>query len=161
MDFHGLIKIGNRLIMIVFSRFYAKNRKQCQSNILHSTCDIKSLYTNILHDLFLTAIEYWIEQLQNNLTLLQHFTKQFVSEGSIILKFNYFYISKSFFHQIKGTAMRTKFALVGSNLVVAYKEIKLFALLTQIYPQDFVDFVLRNYFRFLDDIFHKWLEILT
>ena len=49
-------------------------------------------------------------------------------------------------------------AVVGSNLVVAYKEIKLFALLRQINSQDFVDFLLRNYFRFLDDIFHKWLE---
>ena len=54
--------------------------------------------------------------------------------------------------------MGTKFVMVGSNLVVAYKEIKLFALLPQVYPQDFVDFLLRNYFRFLDDIFHKWLE---
>ena len=54
--------------------------------------------------------------------------------------------------------MGTKFAEVGSNLVVEYEEIKLSALLTQAYPQDFVDFLLRNYFRFLDDIFHKWLE---
>ena len=42
--------------------------------------------------------------------------------------------------------------------VVAYKETKLPALLPQIYPEDFVDFLLRNYFRFLDNIFHKWLE---
>ena len=35
--------------------------------------------------------------------------------------------------------MGTKFAVVGSNLVVAYKEIKLFALLPQIFPQDFVE----------------------
>ena len=54
--------------------------------------------------------------------------------------------------------MQTKFAVVGSNLVVPYKEIKLFAQLHQVYPQDFVDFLLRNYFRLLDDIFHKWLE---
>ena len=54
--------------------------------------------------------------------------------------------------------MGSKFAVVGSNLVVVYKEIKLFALLSQVYPQDFVDFLLRNYFRFLDDIFQKWLE---
>ena len=47
--------------------------------------------------------------------------------------------------------MGTKFAVVGSNLVVVYKEIKLFALLPQVYPQDFVDFLLWNY---LDDIFH-------
>ena len=54
------------------------------------------------HDLFLTAIEYWIEHLQNNLLLLQRFTKQFVLEGlSIILKFNYFYINKYFFTKLK------------------------------------------------------------
>ena len=60
-------------------------------------------------------------------------------------------------HQIKGAATGTKFAVVSSNLVVVYKKIKLFALLPQAYPQDFVDFLLLNYFRFLDDIFHKWL----
>ena len=104
--------------------FMKRLEKQCQNNTLLSTRDIKSLHANICHDLFLTAIEYWIEHLQNNLPLLQRFTKQFVLEGlSIILKFNYFYINKSFFHQIKGTAMRTKFAVVSSNLIVAYKEV--------------------------------------
>ena len=56
-------------------------------------------------------------------------------------------------NQIKGTEMGTKFAVVGSNLVVAYEEIKMFALIPQLYPQDFVDFFIRNYFRFLDDFF--------
>ena len=51
--------------------------------------------------------------------------------------------------------MGTKFAVVGSDLVAADKETELFALLPQVYLQDFVDFLLRNYFRFLDDIFHK------
>ena len=40
--------------------------------------------------------------------------------------------------------MAAKFAVVGSNLVVAYKVIKLFALLPQVYQQDFVDFLLQN-----------------
>ena len=53
--------------------------------------------------------------------------------------------------------MRTKFGVVGSNLVAVYKEVKMFALLLQLYPQDFVDFFIRNYFRVLD-IFHKWLD---
>ena len=89
-----------------------------------STCDKKSLDTNLPHDLILTAIECWIEHLQTNLPSLQNFTKEFVLEGlSIILKFNYFCINKSFFHQIKGTAMGTKFAMAGCNLVVACKEI--------------------------------------
>ena len=34
--------------------------------------------------------------------------------------------------------MGTKFAVVGSNLYVAYKEVKLFALLLQVYPQEFL-----------------------
>ena len=54
--------------------------------------------------------------------------------------------------------MGAKFAVVGSNLVVAYKEVKMFALLLQLYSQDFVDFFIRNYFRFLDDVFHKWSD---
>ena len=123
-----------------------KDQRNNVNNTLLRTCDIKSLYTNKRHDCFLTAIENWIEYLQNNLPLLQRFTKQFVLEGlSIILKFNYFYINKSFFHQINETAMGTKFAVVGSNLVVVYKEIKFFALSSQVYPQDFVDFLLQNY----------------
>ena len=59
-----------------------------------------------------------------------------------------------YIRQIKGTAPGTKFAVVGSNLVVAYKEVKMFALLPQLYPQDFVDFFIRNYFQFLD-VFHN------
>ena len=54
--------------------------------------------------------------------------------------------------------MGIQFAVVGCKSVVPYKEAKLFALLPQLYLQDFLDFLLQNYFRFLDDIFHKWLE---
>ena len=36
--------------------------------------------------------------------------------------------------------MGSKFAVVGSSVVVVYKEIKLCALLCQVYPQDFVDY---------------------
>ena len=131
---------------------------QCTVNTILSTCDIKSLYTNIKHDVFHKAIEYWIDKLHDDIPLLSRFTKAFILEGlNIILKLNYFYINKNFFHQIKGTAMGIIFAVVGSNLTVAYLEVKMFALLAQIYPRDFVDYFVRNYFRFLDDIFHTWL----
>ena len=131
---------------------------QCTVNTILSTCDIKSLYTNIKHDVFYKAIEYWIDKFHDGIPLLSRFTKAFILEGlNIIFKFNYFYINKNFFHQIKGTAMGTIFAIVGSNLTVAYFEVKMFALLPQIYPRDFVDYFVRNYFRFLDDIFHTWL----
>ena len=82
--------------------FTQRLEKQCQNNTLLITCDIKSLYTNIGHDLFLTAVEYWIEHLQNNLPLLQRFIKQFVLEGlSIILKFNCFTLTNHFFTKLK------------------------------------------------------------
>ena len=130
---------------------------QCTVNTILSTCDIKSLYTNIKHVVFYKAIEYWIDKFHDDIPLLSRFTKAFILEGlDIILKFNYFYINKNFFHQIKGTAMGTIFAVVGSNLTVAYFEVKMFALLPQIYPRDFVDYFVCNYFRFLDDIFHTW-----
>ena len=128
---------------------------QCTVNTI---CDIKSLYTNIQHDVFYKPIEYWIDKFHDDIPLLSRFTKAFSLEGlNIILKFNYFYINKNFFHQIKGMPMGTIFAVVGSNLTVTYFEVKMFALLPQIYPRDFVDYFVRNYFRFLDDIFHTWL----
>ena len=125
---------------------------------LLSSCDIKSLYTNICHDVFYKAIDYWIEKLINEIPLLRRFTKAFILEGlSIILEFNYFYINNYFYHQIKGTTMGTIFVVVGSNLMVAYFEEKMFAILPQIYPKDFVNFFICNYFQFSDDVFHKWL----
>ena len=54
-------------------------------------------------------------------------------------------------------AMGTIFVVVGSNLTVAYFEVKMFALSPQIYPIDFVDYFVSSYFRFLDDVFHTWL----
>ena len=49
---------------------------------------------------------------------LRHFNKQFILEGlSIILQLDYFYMYGIYIHQIKGTAMGTKFAVAGSNLV--------------------------------------------
>ena len=63
-----------------------------------------------------------------------------------------------FFQQIKGFAMGTKAAVVCANLIVAYLEEKMFSLLPSLYPDDIVDFIIRNYFRFLDDIFYKWVS---
>ena len=124
--------------------------------------DIKSLYTSINHELFYDAVSYWIDKLRNELPLLSRFSKEFVLEGlKIILKFNYFYFDKQYRHQIKGTAMGTTFAVVGSNLVLGFLEVKMFVKLPELYPRDFVDIFIRNYFRFLDDLFHKWLAMFN
>ena len=74
---HGIMEPALSLIPHIVKDsfdFTQRLEKQCQNNTLLSTCDIKSLCTNIRHDLFPTAIEYWIERLQNNLPLLQRFT---------------------------------------------------------------------------------------
>ena len=110
-----------------------------------STCDIKFLYTNIKHDVFHKAIEYWIDKFHDDIPLLSQFTKAFILERlNIILKFNYLYIDKNFSHQIKATAMGTIFAVVGSNFTLAYFETKMFALLPHIYPRHFVDYFVYN-----------------
>ena len=44
--------------------------KHCPTGTTLSTYDIKSVYTNFLHDLFYIAVEYWIAKLQNNLPSL-------------------------------------------------------------------------------------------
>ena len=141
---------------IAIDSFDLKKRldKHCPNGTTLSTCDIKSLDTNISYNLFYTTVEYWIEKLQNHLSLLRLFNKQFIPEGFFI-KTELFYINGAYIHQINVTAMGNEFALVGSNLVVAYEEAKMFALFPQLYTQDFVDLFIRNYFWFLDDIFHK------
>ena len=73
-------------------------------------------------------------------------------------EFNYFYINGLYIHHIKGSTMGTKFGVVGSNLIVPYEEVKVLALLPELYPQDFVDFFIRKYFQFLDDVFHNFLD---
>ena len=71
------------------------DRIDTQSSVhtILSSCDIKSLYTNIKHDVFYKAIGYWIDKFHDDIPLLSRFTKAFISEGlNIILKFNCFYI---------------------------------------------------------------------
>ena len=129
------------------------------NDILLGSCDIKSLYTNISHDLAYKAIDYWLTLTWDILFCESRFSKQFILEAlRIILECNYFYFDSTFWHQVLGFAMGTKAAVQCANLIVAYLEEKMFKLLPSIYPQDYVYFIIQNYFRFLDDIFFKWLR---
>ena len=139
--------------------FQNKLDPHCTEDTQFVTWDIKSLYTSIRHDLFYDAIEFWMEKLHDRIPLLNRFGRGFVMDAlKIILEFNYFVINGKFWHQLMGTAMGTPAAVVGANLVVGYLEIKMFRLLPQLYPQDFVDFMVRSFFRFLDDLIHEWLD---
>lgn len=57
-----------------------------------------------------------------------------------------------------GSAMGTPAAVVGANLVVAFLEVKMFSVLPELYLKDFDDFLVRSFFRFLDDLIHEWLQ---
>ena len=120
----------NNILIILAVKSIVILKHPCTVNTILSTCDIKSLHTNITDNVFYKAIEYWIDKFHDDIPLLSRFTKAFILEGlNIILKFNYFYIDENVFHQIKGTPMGTIFAVVGINLTVAYFEVKMFALL--------------------------------
>ena len=93
------------------------------------------------------------------MTSRKRFSLGFVLEGlKLILQYNYVKFNGKYYLQIKGVAMGAPAAVVGSNLVVAFLEVRLFVRLPDLFPNDFVDFFIRNYFRFLDDLFHKWLS---
>ena len=107
---------------IVQDSFDFKNRldKDFPNGSTLSTCDTKSFYTIIEHDLFYTAVEYWTEKLQNDLALLRRFSKQFIFEGlSITLGFSFFYINGIYIHQInsnKAGLFESSFFWVRVNL---------------------------------------------
>ena len=127
-------------------------------NVL-GVADIKSLYTNISHDLGLKALAFWIEKLKDKIPILKRFSKQFIIEGmALISENNYFYINNVFIHQVKGTAMGTHAAVVLANLTVAFLEVNFFIRLPEIFSRDVVGFFIKNYFRFLDDLNYKWKQ---
>ena len=63
-----------------------------------------------------------------------------------------------FIHQVKGTAMGTHAAVVFANLTVAFLEVKLFIRLPEIFSRDVVEFFIKTYFRFSDDLNYKWKQ---
>ena len=139
--------------------FVERFNTACTADTQIVTWDIKSLYTNLRHDLFIRAIQYWLETFHTRIPLMNRFNSAFVLEALyIILKFNYVHINNTYYHQHKGGAMGAPCMVVGSNLVVAYLEKRMFNMLPQVFPQDFVDFFIRNYFRFIDDVIHQWLS---
>ena len=106
--------------------------------------DIKSLYTNITHELGIKAMQLWITELKKKIPLLQRFPKNFNMEALLnILYFNYFYINGIYLHQVKCTPMWTPFAVVYENLVVALIEDSMFKKLPENYPKDIVESYLK------------------
>ena len=112
-----------------------------------------SLYTNIPHDLGLTAIEYYIDKSYD--LLPNRFTKSFILESiKFILQNNNFIFQDIMFNQLTGTAMGDNIAPPYAILSIGYLEE------TQLYPQVQREFnmedslyIENNFLRYIDDGF--------
>ena len=83
--------------------------------------DVVSLYTNIPHDLGISAITFWLENKPN--IVQDRFSKEFILETvKIILERNVSYFDGKFYRQKRGTAMGTKMAPTYATLVFGYLE---------------------------------------
>lgn len=83
--------------------------------------DVASLYTSIQREFGLRAIEYYLAEAY----LFKSVQAQFIYECiEFTLTHNYFLFMHSFYRQVKGTAMGSRFAPSYSNLFMGYWELK-------------------------------------
>ena len=107
------------------------------------TIDVSSLYTNIIHEEGLHAMQDWM--LQNNISLNR---TEFIKKlGNLVLKHNYFEFNGQLFLQQQGTAMGTRMAPNYAIIFMHKIETELLQKST-LQPTFFK--------RFIDDIFLIW-----
>lgn len=120
-----------------------------------TTFDVESLYTNIDHQLGITAVKYWIKKHPELIN--PRFSEEFISESiQFILENNTFYFNSEYYLQIKGTAMGTKMAPTYANLVLAYLEEMMYQKLLENKGEEYSNFIKNNFLRYLDDCFIIW-----
>lgn len=125
-----------------------------------ATFDVESLYSNIPHDLGLEAIKFWLQKHPEDIH--RRFTNNFILDSiGFILKNNTFYFNGKHYRQRKGTAMGTKFAPVYATLVMGYLEETLYREVSNEFGQQFGDYFIQFWNRFLDDCFVPWTRSLT
>ena len=120
------------------------------------TLDVTSLYTNITHERGIEALEYWIDHFQDYLVEYR-FTKEFIIEGlRLVLENNYFKFNDQMWHQLIGTTMGSNVSVIYAILFMAFLELKLYQNIRRIYPEDYADYLIRAWKRFIDDCFIIW-----
>ncbi|XP_071152298.1 uncharacterized protein [Mytilus edulis] len=122
---------------------------------LLTSFDVTSLYTNIPHDLGLTAVKYRIEEKRDEID--SRFETNFILEATkIVLEENTFYFDGNKYRQIKGTAMGTKVVPTYANLVMGYLEQQMYRQISVQFDQNFCDYVIKFWKRYLDDCIIFW-----
>ena len=123
--------------------------KRCRLRHWNSYIWLISLYTSILHEFGLEAIDYFLTKYQEDLN--PRFKKEFVLESAnFTLKNNTLIFDSEFYLQIKRTAMGTIFAPTYANLTIRYHEIKVYPIICQSYSLARKHFE-NSCFRYLDD----------
>ena len=145
---HGYIKNSVDLL--------SKIPRTVDKNTVFLSMDVKSLYTNIDHDIGNDAIHYWINKYFLQLTSLNFNIPCILEMLNIVLKYNTFKYDKNDYIQLRGTAMGTRVAPTYAHLVMAFLEIKIFAKCRNIYGERNTEVIKNNYWRYLDDIFCIW-----
>ncbi|XP_062586434.1 uncharacterized protein LOC134248002 [Saccostrea cucullata] len=135
--------------------FLNKIPENVEPDTLLVTFDVKSLYTNIPHDLGLEAIKFWIEKYPE--LIPRNISSEFILDSvRFILENNTFHFDGDFYKQIKGTAMGTKMAPTYSILVMGFFEETLYQKVSDELGQE-IGKHLRDYWKqFLDDCFLFW-----
>lgn len=129
--------------------------QEINENSILVSFDVVNLYTNIPHELGLTALKHWIDNFSDSLE--RPFSTEFILEAaSIVLKENTFHFDNKFYKQIQGTAMGTKMAPTYATLVMGYLETLLYKEYEKLYGTEERDKFIKTFKRFLDDCFLIW-----
>ena len=126
----------------------------CDSDLY--SFDVVSLYTSIGHDLGIEALSYWYDKLRD--CIPKRFTKEFILKSCrFILTNNYFHFNDDYWHQLKGTAMGTKFAPPYACLTMGYlEETKLYPKLQRHFSPSVCKMIIEWFKRYIDDCFQPW-----
>ena len=118
------------------------------------SCDIKSLYTNISHDLGLKALNF--EKHKTDIDTC--FTKEFILQSAkFVLNNNNFFFDTVLYKQLIGTAMGTDFAPSYANIAVGYlEEHFLYPNISNNFDKNISELIIDSYSRYMDDGFLAW-----
>lgn len=125
------------------------NQIHLSPNTFLASLDVESLYTNIQHDLGITAITHF---LNTRSVYLQSHNKLILDLLRFVLTKNYFLFNGKFYHQQRGTAMGTTCAPTYANLFLGWWESQ------TVFSDDLVEFTSHILFwgRYIDDILIFW-----
>ena len=82
------------------------------------------------------------------------FTKEFITEGlHLVLENNYLKLNDQIWHQLIGATMGSNESVIYAILVMAFLELKLYQNVRTIYPEDYAEYLIKAWKRFIDNCF--------